>query len=127
MFAKLHQRAQQLKEDSIALYLAGRDPRTPWYAKLLAAAIIGYVLSPIDLIPDFIPILGYVDDLILVPLAIAWAVKMIPPDVLRECRLQARQSRPSSKAAQRVVTLAILAVWSGLILLCLVRLGRMAP
>jgi uncharacterized membrane protein YkvA (DUF1232 family) len=91
-------RARQLKADVYALYFACRDPRTPWYAKLLAAVVVAYALSPIDLIPDFIPILGYLDDLILVPLGILAVVKLIPPEVLGECRERAAEatSRPTS-------------------------------
>src|SRR5438093_1996163 len=97
----LQQRAKQLKTEVYALYLACRDPRVPWYAKLFAACVVGYAFSPIDLIPDFIPVLGYLDDLILVPLGIALAVKMIPQPILDECRLkaQAAMDRPTSWTA----------------------------
>ena len=77
---RLRDRAKKLKTETRALYLAGRDPRTPWYARLLAAVVVAYALSPIDLIPDFIPVLGYLDDLVLVPLGIALAIKMIPAE-----------------------------------------------
>jgi len=83
-------RARRLKGETYALYLAYRDPRTPWYAKVFAALVVGYAFSPIDLIPDPIPVLGYLDDLLLVPLGIALALKMIPLAVLDECREQAR-------------------------------------
>ena len=73
----LHQRARQRKAETWALYLAACDPRTPWYAKLLVAGIVAYACSPIDLIPDFIPVLGYLDDLVLLPLGIAWAVRLV--------------------------------------------------
>jgi len=85
-------RAGQLKAEVYALYLACKDPRVPWYAKALTAAVVCQALSPIDLIPDFIPVLGYLDDLLLVPLGIALALKMIPEDVMDECREQAREA-----------------------------------
>ncbi len=85
-------RAGQLKTEVYALYLACKDPRVPWYAKALAAAVVGQTLSPIDLIPDFIPVLGYLDDLLLVPLGIALTLKMIPEDVMDECREKAQEA-----------------------------------
>src|SRR5262245_26882301 len=94
----LRQRARQIKRDTLALYLACRDPRTPWYAKAFAAAIVAYALSPIDLIPDFIPILGYLDDLIIIPGGLLLALKMIPAPVMEDCRVQAAEmaERPTS-------------------------------
>ena len=86
---RFKQKADQLKQEVYALYLAYKDPRVSWYARLFAACVIGYALSPIDLIPDFIPVLGYLDDLILLPLGIGMALKMIPPAVLAECRQKA--------------------------------------
>ena len=105
----LQQRAQQLKAETLVLYLAARDPRTPWYAKLLVAGVVAYALSPIDLIPDFIPVLGYLDDLILIPLGIALAIKIIPEIVLNDCRarVQALQAKPVS----RVAGLIIVCIW----------------
>ena len=88
---------KQLKLETWAIYLAYRDPRTPWYARLFALFVVGYALSPIDLIPDFIPVLGYLDDLILVPLGVALALKMIPEPILTECRERARQDFDHSK------------------------------
>ena len=84
LLAKLKQRARQLKTETFALYLAARDRRTPWYAKLLVAGIVAYALSPIDLIPDFVPILGYLDDLILIPIGITVAIKLIPLPIMAE-------------------------------------------
>ena len=110
--------ARRLKVEVYALYLAYRDPRVPWYARVFAAVVVGYAFSPIDLIPDPIPVLGYLDDLILVPLGVALAIKMIPPPVLAECRKKARDTkdRPVNKVAAVVVVvvwiaLAALAVW----------------
>jgi len=86
LLASLRQRARELKTDTYALYLVARHPRTPWYAKVLAAGVVAYAFSPIDLIPDFIPVLGYLDDLLIVPAGIALAIKLVPSDVLAECR-----------------------------------------
>ena len=90
MLGRLRDRARTLKRDTYALYLAARHPRTPWYAKVLAAAVVAYALSPIDLIPDFIPVIGYLDDLIIVPLGITAVLLMVPADVIADCREQAR-------------------------------------
>ncbi|MXP64540.1 DUF1232 domain-containing protein [Roseomonas sp. M0104] len=93
--------ARAIKRDVHALYLAARDPRTPWYAKALALTIAAYALSPIDLIPDFIPVLGYLDDAILLPLAILLAVRLVPADVMAEHRAAAdrAEGRPISRSA----------------------------
>ena len=92
----------------MALWIAGRDPRVPWYAKALAMLVAAYALSPLDLIPDFIPVLGYVDDLILVSLGIVLAVHLIPEPLMREFRLDAkRQDRPKSYSGVAV----IVAIW----------------
>jgi uncharacterized membrane protein YkvA (DUF1232 family) len=89
--------AHALKRDIEALWIAARDPRVPWYAKTLAAMVAAYALSPIDLVPDFIPIVGYLDDLIIVPLGIWLAIRMIPPALLAEFRARADgQTRPRS-------------------------------
>lgn len=89
---ELRKHARLLKMEIQALYLAARHPLTPWYAKLLVTAVVAYALSPIDLIPDFIPVLGYLDDLILLPLGIAWAIRLIPLTVMTECRERAQGS-----------------------------------
>jgi uncharacterized membrane protein YkvA (DUF1232 family) len=104
-------RASQLKTETYALYLAYRDPRVPWYAKLFAACVVGYAFSPIDLIPDFIPILGYLDDLVLVPLGIALALKMIPQDVFAECRERAQAMMAEGKPTNWIAAAAIVAIW----------------
>ena len=115
MLERLRRKARRLKADTYALYLAGRDPRTPWYAKLLAGAVVAYAFSPLDLIPDFVPVLGYLDDLILVPLGIALVVKLVPGPVLAECRERARLAtdRPTSRVAAAV----IVTIWFGVALL----------
>lgn len=109
MFGNLKRWARTVKRDVIALWLAARDRRTPWYTKVVAGAVAAYALSPIDLIPDFIPVLGYLDDLILVPLGIALAVRLIPPTLLEEFRAAAtlRSERPASKLA----VIVIVTVW----------------
>jgi uncharacterized membrane protein YkvA (DUF1232 family) len=98
LLAKWKRRAGLLRRDLLALYLAYRDPRVPWYAKAFMAAIIGYAISPIDLVPDFIPVLGYLDDLIIVPGGIYLAIKMIPKEVMAECREKVRSSQISSRS-----------------------------
>src|SRR4029077_7268084 len=99
--------ARTIKRDAHALYLASRDPRVPWYAKAVAIAIAAYAASPIDLIPDFIPVLGYLDDLIIVPLGIALVIKLIPPEIMAEYRARATaaQDRPVSRAAAAVIVI----------------------
>ena len=106
-------RARALKRDTYALYLAGRDPRVPWYAKALAAAVVAYALSPIDLIPDFIPVLGYLDDLLLVPLGLALALRLIPVPVMAECRREAaaRLAAGSGRLHSWVGATVIVLVW----------------
>ena len=86
MFEKIKSRARTLKDETFAVYLAAKDPRTPWYAKAVALGTIAYAVSPIDLIPDFIPILGYLDDIIIVPAGIALAIRLIPAEVLTDAR-----------------------------------------
>jgi uncharacterized membrane protein YkvA (DUF1232 family) len=102
---KWKQWARAIRRDAHALYLAARDPRVPWLAKTVAVAVAAYALSPIDLIPDFIPVLGYLDDLIIVPLGIALVVRMIPPAIMAEHRATADavQHRPVSRGAAAVI------------------------
>jgi uncharacterized membrane protein YkvA (DUF1232 family) len=116
----LKQRARHLKAETLALYLASRDPRTPWYAKLLVAGIVAYAFSPIDLIPDFVPVFGYLDDLILIPMGIALAIKLIPPAVLAECRAQAQETGQNGKPVNRVAGAVIVVIWLVLTALCVV-------
>jgi uncharacterized membrane protein YkvA (DUF1232 family) len=104
-------RATGLKKETYALYLATRDARVPWYAKLLAVCVVGYAFSPIDLIPDYIPILGYVDDLVLVPLGITLVLKMIPVEVMTECREKAEAVMAQGKPMNWVAAGIIIAVW----------------
>jgi uncharacterized membrane protein YkvA (DUF1232 family) len=97
LLAELNQHAHHLKTETFALYLAARDPRTPWWAKLLVAGIVAYAFSPIDLIPDFIPLLGYLDDLILIPVGITLAIRLVPDSVLADCRAKAEQTFKDEK------------------------------
>jgi len=119
---KLNHRARRLEAEAYALYLAARHPRTPWHAKLLAAGIVAYVFSPIDLIPDFIPVLGYVDDLILAPLAMLLAIRWIPPPILAECRAQAAQTLSPDKPFGKRAAAVILILWLFFLLLILSKL-----
>jgi Uncharacterized conserved protein len=118
LFAKLKKRARHLKADTFALYLAARDPRTPWYAKLLVAGIVAYAFSPIDLIPDFVPVLGYLDDLILIPIGVAIAIKLIPNQVLAECRAQAQETIQNGKPKSYIAAAIIVVIWLMLAALC---------
>jgi uncharacterized membrane protein YkvA (DUF1232 family) len=110
---RLKRWAGQLKAEVYALYLAYRDPRVPLPARVFAACVVGYAFSPIDLIPDPIPILGYLDDLVLIPLGIALAIRMIPAPVLAECREKARQVA-KEKPTNRVAAVVIVVVWLSL-------------
>lgn len=105
MAIRLREWARRIKRDVHALYLASIDPRVPWYAKALAIAVAGYALSPIDLIPDFIPVLGYLDDVIIVPLGILLVIRLIPPEIMAEHRVAAASAleRPVSRAAGIVI------------------------
>lgn len=110
MWTRLRTWARTIKRDVLTLWLAARDPRTPWQAKLLAGIVAAYALSPIDLIPDFIPILGYLDDVVLVPVGIWLAMKLIPSDLVTELRSRAESmERPLSRSAAIVVVVIWLA------------------
>lgn len=112
MWSSLKCWARALKRDVVALWVAARDQRTPLVAKIVAALVAAYALSPVDLIPDFIPILGYLDDLLLVPLGVWWAIRLIPPVLMAEFRLQATNiyRRPTSRLGLGLVV----AIWIGL-------------
>ena len=115
--------AKSLKRDIVALWLAARDARVPWHAKAVAGAVAAYALSPIDLIPDFIPILGYLDDLLIVPLGIMLAIRLVPVEVMVELRAEAarRIERPSS----RLGLIFILAVWLACIIFLALTLRKL--
>jgi uncharacterized membrane protein YkvA (DUF1232 family) len=118
---RLRAQARELKVWTYALYGAYRDPRVPWYARVFALCVVAYAFSPIDLVPDFVPVLGYLDDLILIPLGISLAIRMIPADVLAEHRergrLLAAKGRPVSWAAAAAIALIWLALAAAAILL----------
>jgi uncharacterized membrane protein YkvA (DUF1232 family) len=114
----LKERARQLKSEVHALYLAARHPHTPWYAKLCLVAIVAYVLSPIDLIPDFVPVLGLLDEVVLLPFAIRFAVRLVPDTVMAECRARASRQRTNGVGSGRVAAVLIVCVWLILIVWC---------
>ena len=103
--------ARRVKVEVYALYLAYRDPRVPWYARVFAACVVGYAFSPIDLIPDPIPVLGLLDDLILVPLGIWLALRMIPAEVMAESRARAEEVMRLGKPVNRVAAAVVVAIW----------------
>ena len=117
MLVRLKHKARLLKTEVYALYLANKDPRVPWYARIFAVCVVGYAFSPIDLIPDPIPLIGYLDDLILVPLGIALVLKMIPKEVMAECREQARVTMLKEKPVNWVAAILVVGVWVGLAIL----------
>lgn len=102
---KLRHRARQIKANTMVVFFAARDPQTPWYAKLTAGIVLSYAFSPIDLVPDFIPVLGLLDDLLIVPLGLALAIKMIPDHVLESAKVKAQQTslRPTNIWAAAVI------------------------
>jgi uncharacterized membrane protein YkvA (DUF1232 family) len=110
--ARIRKSLSRLKTELYALYLAYQDPRLPWYARACAACVAGYAFSPIDLIPDFIPLLGYLDDLIILPLGVALAVRLIPPALMAECRAKAARDLepggPGSQLARRAAYVIVL-------------------
>ncbi len=117
MITGLKEWARGIRRDVVALYIAARDPRVPWYVKLAAAAVAAYALSPIDLIPDFIPVLGYLDEVIILPVALFLVIKMIPDPLMAEFREEAqrRAERPKSRAG----ALLIVAIWIAALALAL--------
>ena len=113
MTRNLRQWARAVKQDLAALAIAARDPRVPWTARVVMIAVASYALSPIDLIPDFIPVLGYLDDLLIVPAGIALAIKLVPADLIAECR----------EAASRNGALANLGRWGAIVIAALWIIG----
>lgn len=110
MFERLKSRARALKHEAFAVYLAAKDPRTPWYAKALVFFVVAHTFSPIDLIPDFIPVLGYLDDLIITPGGLWLAVRLIPPEVLAEARVTATAGSVDGSVG-RVGAIVIIFLW----------------
>jgi len=125
--ARWKEDARALQTEVVVLYFASRDPRTPWYAKLLLALVIGYAISPIDLIPDFIPVLGYVDDLVLIPAGVAAVRKLIPEEVLDECRARVRSGTAFTSRQKWIGVALILLVWLLVLYLFLAFLLRVMP
>lgn len=103
-------RLKAIRRDLYAVYLACRDPRTPWYARWLAAMVVGYALSPIDLIPDFVPVLGYLDDVIVVSAGLMLVIRLLPPEVLADARRRAEQS-PWTRPRNWTAALVIILLW----------------
>jgi uncharacterized membrane protein YkvA (DUF1232 family) len=114
MITRWKQRARQLRAELVALWLAYRDPRVPWYARLLAAVVVGYAFSPIDLIPDPIPVLGYLDDLVLIPLGIVLALRLIPEPVMAECRVKAQERLDNRHPVNWIAAGVIVVIWVAL-------------
>lgn len=113
--------AERLERETYALYLAYHDPRTPWYAKAFAALIVAHTVSPIDLIPDFIPVLGYLDDLVITPLGIWLSYKMIPAEVILDARRRAAEAADEGKINTRLGLAVVLTIWAiGAVILILV-------
>jgi len=110
MFSRWKEKAKKLKQEIYALYLAYKDPRVSWYAKIFIVILVGYAISPIDLIPDFIPIIGYLDDLIILSLGIVLAIKMIPREVMEECRKESAKGIKDKKVAV-VGLIIIISIW----------------
>lgn len=114
MLETLKRWAKKLKSDIYALYLASRHPQTPWAAKFVIVAVVAYALSPIDLIPDFIPVIGYLDDLLLLPLGIALAIKLIPAQVWQACKEEAQRHEGERLPRSWIAGVVIAAVWLGI-------------
>ncbi len=117
---KLTDRAKKLKTDIPAVFLALKEKRTPWYAKIIAAVVVVYALSPIDLIPDFIPVLGYLDDLILLPALIAWCVRCIPDEVFLDCRRRAEGLWGGGKPEKWYYAIPFVLIWAAVIALVVI-------
>jgi uncharacterized membrane protein YkvA (DUF1232 family) len=110
---RLRDWARRLKAETLALYLAARDPRTPWYARAFIAFVVAYALSPIDLIPDFVPVLGLLDEIILIPIGIALALRMVPGHVMTEARERAHADLSQQRPRSRAAAVVIVAIWLG--------------
>ena len=108
---KLRAKARELRIEVYALYLAYRDPRVPLYARIFAACVVAYAFSPIDLIPDPIPVIGYLDDLVLIPLGVSMAQRMIPAVVLVECRAKAKEVMAAGKPVNWAAAVVIISIW----------------
>mgnify|MGYP000855944935 FL=1 len=109
-FKELKEKAKNIETDIYALYKAYRDPRVPWYVKVIILFLLGYFISPIDLIPDFIPVIGYIDDIIIISLTIYLIIKLIPAEVFQDCRNKA-VCEPISVKSKWIVTFSIVIIW----------------
>jgi uncharacterized membrane protein YkvA (DUF1232 family) len=114
MWNRLKTWARRMKRDTLALYLASRDPRVPWHAKAMAMATAAYAFSPIDLIPDFVPVLGYLDDLILLPLFIAVTIRLVPPEIMAELRIEADHRLTNARPRSTAGAIVIVLIWLSL-------------
>ena len=123
MLENLKKKALKIKEDVFTLWFAYRDNRTPWYAKLLTAVVLAYAFSPVDLIPDFIPVLGYLDDIILIPLGVVLALKLIPREVVEDSRKKVRE-RGIEKKKNWIAGSIIIAIWILVILAIVFKIFR---
>jgi uncharacterized membrane protein YkvA (DUF1232 family) len=112
LLERLRSRATLLKRQTLSLYLAARDPRTPWYVKALALAIVAYALSPVDLVPDFIPVLGYLDELVLIPAGIALVLKLVPAEVMADAEARAGDVLGAAKKTALWAAVVIVAIWA---------------
>jgi uncharacterized membrane protein YkvA (DUF1232 family) len=121
-FSKIKQISKKIKKEIGALYLACKKPNVPLYAKIISILVVGYALSPIDLIPDFIPVLGYIDDLILIPLGIYFAIKLVPNDIMNECRVQAENIFTEGKPKNWIAGGIIISFWVIVIAYMLIKL-----
>lgn len=115
--SSIRERARRLRLDALALGLAVRHPRTPWYAKLLVAGLVAYVLTPVDFVPDVVPVLGLVDDIVFIPVALGIAMRLVPGAVFADCRSRAEQIADGARV-RRTTRMAILATWLGVIAIC---------
>ena len=125
MLSSLRAKAKQLERETYALYLAYRDPRTPWHARAFSAFVVAHTVSPIDLIPDFIPIIGYLDDLIITPLGLYVALRMIPAQVMVDARQQAALASAEGRIKTKAGVAIVLSVWAIGAILLLIVLARL--
>ena len=124
MLASLKARAKRLETETYALYLAYKDPTVPWYAKAFAAFVVAHTVSPIDLIPDFIPVIGYLDDLIITPVGIAIALRLIPPEAMARARLQAAAASAEGRINTRAGVAIVLTIWAIAAIIAVVLIAR---
>ncbi len=122
-FESIKNKAHKLKKEVKILYLAYKRPDTPWYAKLLSIIVVGYALSPIDLIPDFVPVLGYLDDLLLIPLGVLLVIKLIPKNIIDECRANAEDTISEGKPKGWIAAGIIILIWAAIIGLIIYKLA----